>query len=167
MIISLIVAVAKNGVIGLNGDLPWKLPRDLKFFSDTTRGHHVLTGRKNYESIPRKFRPLPGRTNLVITRNPDFAEDGIFVFDSIDQAIEFARKQNEQELFIIGGGQIYRQCIDMATRIYLTQVEAEIEGDTHFPMLDEKIWSRKLLLEQPQDDVHNFAFKTYVLERKG
>ncbi|MEZ4720539.1 MAG: dihydrofolate reductase [Flavobacteriales bacterium] len=166
MIISLIVATAKNGVIGVNGDLPWRLPRDMKFFSETTRGHHVLTGRKNYESIPKKFRPLPGRTNLVITRNADFTEEGIFAFDSINKAIDHARNHNETELFIIGGGEIYRQCIERADRIYLTQVEAKIEGDTHFPELDQRDWNRQLLFEQPQDDVHNFAFKTYLLERK-
>ncbi|GAB4380330.1 MAG: type 3 dihydrofolate reductase [Salibacteraceae bacterium] len=165
MIISLIAAISKNHVIGRDGDLPWHLPRDLRFFSDTTRGHHVLMGRKNFDTIPDKYRPLPNRTNLVVTRSNDFHPPGVHVFHSIDDAINHARNRGERELFIIGGGEIYRQCIDLADRLYITHVDAEIEGDTYFPEFDESDWQKELLLSQPVDDVHKFPFKTYLYSR--
>lgn len=165
MIISLIAAVAKNNVIGVKGDLPWHLPADLKFFSNTTRGHHVIMGRKNYDSIPDKYRPLPGRPNIVVTRNRDFTDEGITVRHSVADAIDYARSQNEEELFIIGGGNIYAQTIDLADRLYITHVDAAPEGDTYFPEFDPSKWNKHLLLEQPEDAVHNCAFITYVYSK--
>ena len=166
MIISLIAAIAKNRVIGSNGDLPWHLPADLKFFSDTTRNHHVLMGRKNFDSIPDPYRPLKNRVNMIATRNLRFKAHGAVVFTSIEEAIEYAREANESELFIIGGGDIYNQCLDRADRMYLTHVQAEVEGDTYFPEFNPDLWSRSLLLDHPRDNVHNYAFKTYVYTRK-
>jgi dihydrofolate reductase len=166
MIVSLIAAVAKNGVIGIKGDLPWSLPNDMKFFSKTTRGHHVLMGRKNYDSIPDKFRPLPGRPNLVVTRGGLGFAEGAYGFASILDAIDFAKANGETELFVIGGGEIYAQTMDIADRVYLTEIEASIDGDTVFPDFKRENWTKELLLEQSKDDVHNFAFKTYCYLRK-
>lgn len=167
MIISLIAAVAKNNVIGAKGDLPWHLPRDLKFFSDTTRGHHVVMGRKNYDSIPPKYRPLPSRPNVVVTRNRDFRDEDVSVVHSLDEAIALAEAAGESELFIIGGGEIYAQSMSMADRLYITHVDAAPEGDTYFPDFDPAQWKSRLLLEQAVDDVHNYAFKTYVYSHES
>lgn len=167
MIISLIAAVASNNVIGSKGDLPWHLPLDLKFFSDTTKGHYVIMGRKNFDSIPEKYRPLPGRPNIVVTRNPNFIHNNVTVLTSIDEAIEFARINGEEEVFIIGGGDIYKQTIDMADKIYLTHIDAEPEGDTYFPTFNEQEWHKELLFSKDVDDVHNHSFKTFVYTRKS
>ena len=107
MIISLIVAVSENGVIGKNNDIIWHLPNDIKFFKDSTIVHHVIMGRKNFESIPHKYRPLSNRTNIIISNQSNFQANGCVVVNSIEKAIEIAKKNNENEAFIIGGGQIY------------------------------------------------------------
>ena len=136
MRISLIVAVAQNGVIGRDNDLVWKLRDDMKFFSDQTRGHAVLTGRKNYESIPERFRPLPGRMNIVITRNEAYAAPGARVVHSLDSALDVAKAEGAEEAFIIGGGQVYREALNRSDveRVLLTHVEASPEGDTFFDL---------------------------------
>lgn len=137
--ISIIAAVAKNNVIGKDNKLPWNLPEDMKFFKDTTMGHCVITGRKNYESIPPKFRPLKDRTNIVITRQPGYEAEGAIVVSSIEKAIETAKNVNvarekaDDEIFIIGGAEIYKQCLEHADRLYITHVNQEFEGDTFFP----------------------------------
>jgi len=109
MIVSAIAAVADNGTIGHDGDLPWHLPDDMKYFMRTTRGHYVITGRKNYESIPEKYRPLKDRVNIVVTRNTEHAAPGAVVLGSLEDALDRARQGGETEVFIIGGGQIYRE----------------------------------------------------------
>src|SRR3954469_17655108 len=114
MIVSAIAALSKNGVIGKNNDLPWKLPDDMKFFMETTKGHHVIMGRKNYESLPPKFRPLPNRTNIVITRQKNFSAPGCDVVNSLEAAIEIAKAHNEGEVFIIGGAEIFNQSMHLA-----------------------------------------------------
>lgn len=136
MRISIIVAVAKNGVIGRDNDLVWRLRDDMKFFADTTRGHTVITGRKNYESIPQRFRPLPERTNLVITRNSAYEAPGAHIVHSLDAALEMARKDGASEAFIIGGGQVYAQAMQRpdVDRLLITHVNAEPEGDTFFEL---------------------------------
>ncbi len=159
MIISLIAAIGKNNVIGIDGDLPWHLPDDMKFFSRTTKGHHVLMGRKNFESIPKKYRPLPGRPNIVVTRNPSFEAPEVDVFTSIKDGIALARDRGEEELFIIGGGEIYKQTIDLADRLYITHVEARIDGHAYFPDFDPSEWNKEVLQDHPKDDVHNFPFR--------
>lgn len=166
MIISLIAAVGENGVIGNQGGLPWHLPDDLKFFSRTTRGHHVLMGRKNYESIPPRFRPLPGRTNIVVTRNADFRDEEVLVANSIEAGIELANRAGEVELFVIGGGEIYQQTMDRADRLYITHVDARPEGETFFPDFDAGQWDREQILSHDQDDVHNFSFEICVYSKK-
>src|SRR6266446_5198864 len=126
MIISLIAALSSNRVIGKNNDLPWRLPDDMKYFMETTKGHHVIMGRKNYESIPEKFRPLPGRVNLVLTKQAGFSARGCRVVHSLEEGFSTAHLANEKELFIIGGAEVYRLALPLATKLYLTEINAEI-----------------------------------------
>ncbi len=161
MRVSLIVAVAENGVIGHNNDLVWRLRDDMQFFAVTTRGHCVITGRKNYESIPDRFRPLKDRTNIVVTRNSAYNAPGAVVVNSLEAALEVAKKRGEEEVFIIGGGQIYREMLasGKVDRQYITHVSAAPEGDTFFELnhLDQG-WSRTDLMRQDADDRNEFAF---------
>ena len=138
MKVSLIVAVSENGVIGKDNDLAWHLPKDMNFFKETTENHFVIMGRRNYESIPEKYRPLPNRTNIVVTRNKMFTAENCIVTNSIENAIEMAKKAGDNEPFIIGGGQIYKLALEnnLVDFIYLTRVHATIDGDTFFEDLD-------------------------------
>lgn len=130
IVVSIIVAVARNGVIGRQGGLPWRLRDDMKYFADTTMGHTVVMGRKTYESIPEKFRPLPGRKNIVVTRDRQWIADDVKVAESLEDALELA---GEGEVFVIGGGEIYAQAMGFADRLYVTEIDAEVEGDVVFP----------------------------------
>lgn len=169
MIVSAIAAVADNGTIGINGDLPWHLPDDLKYFQRITRGHHVITGRKNYESIPDKYRPLKDRVNIVVTRNSEYHAPGAKVVGSLAAGLEIAHLANEHEVFIIGGGQIYREALTMrlVDRLYLTLVHSDVEGDTHFPLLEPSEWLEVERTRHEADDRHAFAFSFVVLQRLG
>src|SRR6185436_10760190 len=140
MIISLIAAISKNHVIGKNNDLPWRLPDDMKYFMQTTKGHHVIMGRKNYQSLPEKFRPLPNRTNIVITRQTGFNAPGCMVVHSLKEAIQVAEKSLESEVFLIGGSQIYQEGMPLAHRMYLTEIKENIEGDVYFPPIKQSEW---------------------------
>jgi len=166
MKVSLIVAVSENKVIGKNNDLAWHLPDDMKFFQDKTKGHFVIMGRRNYESIPHKFRPLPNRTNVIVSRQKDFKAQNCFVVKSLEEALNLAKKQKDHEPFIIGGGQIYSLALktNLVDRIYLTRVHAEIEGDTFFEHLEDH-W--KLIHEEfhPKDDKHTYSFTFQTYER--
>lgn len=128
MSLSVIVAASRNGVIGRNDDLPWRLSSDLKRFKALTMGHHMIMGRKTYDSINRL---LPGRTTIILSRNPDYRVPGALMADNLQQAVELAG--NDPECFVVGGAEIYRQALPIAQRIYLTRVEAEVEGDTCLP----------------------------------
>ncbi|MBL7951635.1 MAG: dihydrofolate reductase [Flavobacteriales bacterium] len=165
--VSAIAAVAQNGIIGNKGDLPWHLPDDLKYFQRITTGHHVITGRKNYESIPAKFRPLKDRVNIVVTRNTNYDAPGALVVDSLTAGLEMAHLVNEQEAFIIGGGQIYREALTMrlVDRLYLTLVHSDVEGDTYFPQLDPGEWNEVTRTRHEADERHSYAFSFVVLER--
>jgi dihydrofolate reductase len=167
MIVSGIVAVAENGVIGRKGDLPWHLPDDMKFFASTTRGHHIITGRVNYESIPSRFRPLKDRVNLVITRNADYDAAGGVVVSSLSKALRIAQEAGEQEAFIIGGGEIFKQALeeDLMDRLYLTRIHANVEGDVFFPDLDPQQWKETRSEHHPADERHAYPFTFLVLER--
>lgn len=145
MKLAIIVAVAKNGVIGCNNKLPWHLPQDLKYFKAVTLGKPVIMGRKTYESIGK---PLPGRTNIVITRNKDWVTaEGVVVTNSFEQALFEAQKvqgsggEPIDEIMVIGGAEIYRSALQFADRIYLTRVDVEPEGDAFFDVLNEAEWS--------------------------
>src|ERR1041385_4080876 len=129
MQISIIAAVAKNGVIGKSNDLPWRLPDDMKYFMQTTQGHHVIMGRKNYESLPEKFRPLPNRTNIVVTRQKDFHAPACTVVNELKDGVQLAAKNQEQNLFIIGGAEIYKLALPLTDTLFLTEIDAEVEGD--------------------------------------
>ncbi|MBL7938957.1 MAG: dihydrofolate reductase [Flavobacteriales bacterium] len=167
MIVSAIAAVAQNGTIGNKGDLPWHLPDDLKYFQRITKGHHVITGRKNYESIPAKYRPLKDRVNIVVTRNSGYVAPGALVVDSLNAGLEIAHLANESEAFIIGGGQIYREALTMrlVDRLYLTVVHADVQGDTHFPKLDGDEWEELERKRHETDERHAHSFSFVVLER--
>lgn len=163
MIISAIVAVAKNNVIGKDNDIPWYLPADLKYFKKVTLGHHIVMGRKCYESIGR---PLPKRTNIVITRNPFFIATGCLVTHNLAEAVKIAEENGEEEVFIIGGGQIYEIAMPHVDRIYLTEVDLEVEGDIVFPEIDMDNWELTWEESHQSDEKneHDYVFKT--LNRK-
>lgn len=165
MLISLIAAVARNHVIGKDNDLPWHLPDDMKYFMQTTRGHHVLMGRKNYQSIPQKFRPLPDRVNMVVTHQADFSAPGCLVIHSIEEGIALARTAGEPELFIIGGAEIFDQSLPLADRLYLTEIDAEVKGDAHFPAVKRSRWKIIKTHHHPADERHAFAFDFVVYEK--
>lgn len=133
--ISIIVATAENNVIGNNNDLIWHLPADLQFFKKTTSGNSIIMGRKTYESIGR---PLPNRQNIVITRNKDLKIEGVNVVSSVEEALSIA---TSEEKFIVGGGQIYKDSLNIADKVYLTKVHENFEGDTYFPELDMNVWT--------------------------
>lgn len=159
MILSLIVAVADNGVIGHNGDLPWRIPGDMKFFKATTMGKPIVMGRKTWESLGRA---LPGRENIVVTRSAGFDAPGASVVESLDAAL--ALVSDADEVMVIGGAEIYALALPHVARIYLTQVHAAPDGDTHFPDLQAADW-RELAREDhaPEGDAPGYSFVT--LER--
>ena len=166
MKVSLIVAVAENGVIGKDNDLIWHLPKDMRFFKETTMGHHVIMGRKNFESIPHKYRPLPDRTNIVITRQSEYKAEGCIVVDSVEAALEIAKNNGDIEPFIIGGGQIYRIALEenLVDKIYLTKVHHSFEGDTFFPELSSD-WKEANKTEIKADEKHKYNYDFITLER--
>ncbi|MEQ1588844.1 MAG: dihydrofolate reductase [Gallionella sp.] len=156
--VSLIVAMANNRVIGINNTLPWHLPADLKHFKTLTMGHHILMGRKTYESIGK---PLPGRTSVVITRNHDYRAEGVTIAHTLEEAI--AACGGDPEIFIIGGAELYRQAIQLADRIYLTEIELEIIGDAHFTEFDKSVWEETGRVSHAPDEKnpHHYHFIVY------
>ncbi|MEP2024589.1 MAG: dihydrofolate reductase [Reichenbachiella sp.] len=165
MKIALIAAMSKNRVIGINNDLPWHLPDDMKYFMETTKGHVVIMGRKNFDSLPPKFKPLPNRTNVILTRRKSFEVPDCTVFNDIDAAYDFAVEQGEQELFVIGGGQIYEMAMDRADVIYLTEIDAHIEnGEVFFPEMRSE-WKETSRKHHPLDDRHKYSFDFVKYEK--
>lgn len=166
MMVSLIVAVSENQVIGRNNDLIWHLPNDMKHFKDTTRGHFVIMGRKNFESIPHKYRPLPNRTNVVVTRQEDYLAPGAIVRSSVEKAIELAENQHDSEPFVIGGGEIYKLALErnLIDRIYLTRVHESFQGDTLFPKLGPQ-WKLINTKKHSADDQHSCSFSIEIYEK--
>lgn len=163
MIISAIVATAKNNVIGKDNQIPWYLPADLSYFKKTTLEHHLIMGRNCFRSIGR---PLPKRTNIVVTRDPFFAAEGVLVAHSVEEALGMAFDGGEQEVFIIGGGEIYRETADLWDRVYLTEVDLEVEGDVFFPHLDPADWEQIWQEEHRPDEKNEWAYTFRILERK-
>ncbi len=155
---SIIVAMAKNRVIGANNTLPWHLPADLKHFKALTMGHHMIMGRKTFESIGRA---LPGRITVVVTRNTDYFVPDVIVVNSLEAAISACG--DDQEIFVIGGAELYRQAIDLADRIYLTEIDADISGDTHFTEFDRMLWHETERESHAPDakNVHAYHFVMY------
>ena len=156
--ISLIVAVAKNGVIGTGGTMPWRITEDFAHFKAVTLGHSVVMGRKTYESIGR---PLPRRRNIVITRNAELSIEGCKMAPSLEAAL--AMCEGEEEVFVIGGGEIYRQAMPLADKLYITHVGIEVEGDTRFPDIDPTVWHEVCRedFERGKDFEHPFSFVDY------
>ena len=162
MRVSIIVALARNGTIGKEGDLPWRLSADLKRFKRLTMGHHLLMGRKTFESIGRA---LAGRTTIVVSRGRPELPEGVRLVPSIDAGLELARSSGEDELFVAGGAEVFAATLDLADRIYLTRVEAEIDGDTFFPDFDESEWRRLSHESLGADDRNQFPTSYQILDR--
>jgi dihydrofolate reductase len=162
MLISAIVATAHQGVIGKDNQIPWYLPADLAWFKRHTLGHCIIMGRKCFRSIGR---PLPKRTNIVVTRDVFFVADGVEIFHSIEAALEYAFDQGETEAFIIGGGEIYNVTAAMWDRIYLTEVDVEAEGDVFFPAFSESEWQEIFREDHLPDEKNAFPWRFRILER--
>lgn len=165
MIVSLIVAASQNNVIGKKGQLPWHMPTDMKYFKDVTMGHCVIMGRKNYDSIPDRFRPLSGRTNIIVTRQKKISAPDCVVVNSIKEALETAKEKNETEAFIIGGGEIFRHSMPVADKIYLTRIHANIDGDVHFPSINMNEWKEESVQFHKADERNKFDYSFIVLSR--
>lgn len=157
MVLSVIVAIADNGVIGGGNELLWHIPDDLKRFKRVTSGHSVIMGRKTFESIGK---PLPNRRNIVVTRNLEFFVVGVEVASSLATALEMTK--NEAEAFVIGGGEIYRQALPMASKLYITRVHAEYKGDTYFPEIDPKKWQLVYSEKGNPTISPNYTFEEYI-----
>ncbi len=166
MEIAMIAAVAANGVIGKDNDLVWSLPDDMKYFMNTTKDHFIILGRKNYESLPPKFRPLPNRTNIVITRQPAFELYNAFVVHSLDEAIALCEQKNQKMVFVIGGGQIYEQAFPIADTLYITEINQEFEGDTFFPSYNKDEWKEISRKHHPINERHKYSFDFVIYKRK-
>ena len=166
MKVSLIVAASENRVIGKDNDLIWSLPKDTRFFKETTLGHHVIMGRKNFESIPHKYSPLPNRTNVIITRNTDYIAEGCIIVNSVEAALQIAKKNGDKEPFIIGGGQIYKLALEanLVDKIYLTTVYHYFDGDTFFPELDNS-WEQVSREDHQVDEKHDYPYSFLTFEK--
>ena len=167
MKIKLIVATSENNVIGIKNDLPWHLPDDMSYFKEKTQESVVIMGRKNYLSIPDKYRPLPGRINIILTRKENFHANKCIITNSLENAIELAIKKKRKNIFIIGGGLVYKYALEnnLVDIIYLTRVHAEIKGDTFFPKLNMDEWKIIKETTHKKDKQHKFAFTFYTLKK--
>lgn len=167
MKLSLIVAMAENHVIGRNNQLPWYLPQDLKYFKAVTMGKPIIMGRKTYESIGK---PLPGRPNIVVSRNADWQAEGISVKHSLEQALAYGESLLEinggEELMLIGGAQLYQAALPMAQRLYLTRVHAEVEGDAYFPEFEQSQWQEVGREDFQADGPNPYDYSFIVLDKK-
>jgi dihydrofolate reductase len=160
MKLALVVAMDKNRVIGIDGGLPWHLSSDLKYFRDITMGKPIIMGRKTHESIGR---PLPGRRNIVVTRNPDFEAPGCDVVTSLGAALELV--EDVEEVMMVGGASLYLDTLPVADHIYMTEVHAEVEGDTWFPEIDPEQWLEISRTEFSADDKNEHDYSFVVYER--
>ena len=160
MILTLVVAMSENRVIGRDGDLPWRLPEDLKHFKKVTLGKPVIMGRKTWDSL--YVKPLPGRRNIVVTRNPDFQAEGAETTAAVEDAL--ALVASEEEVMVIGGATLFQDALPVASRLHLTEVHAEIDGDTFFPKFDRSHWRETSRDDQPAEgDTPAYSF--VLLER--
>ena len=159
--LSMIVAAAENNAIGKDNKLLWHLPDDLKHFKRTTKGHHVIAGRKTFES---QGKPLPSRTNIIITRRKDYQAEGCIVVHSLEEAM--AKVENDNEPFIIGGEHIYRLAMPKTDRIYLTRVHANLEADTFFPEINPEEWEEINRTYHEKDEKHSYSFSIIIYDRK-
>ena len=169
MRISIIVAASENNVIGRENSIPWHLPDDLKFFRQKTEGHPVIMGRKNFESIVASLgKPLPNRQNIIVTRDSAYEAAGCQVSSSLEEAIMYGHQDKDtEEIFIIGGGEIYKQAMDLSNYLYLTRIHAWIAGDIRFPTVDTAIWEEIEREEHPADEKHKFGFTFFTYKKKA
>jgi len=161
MILSIIVAVSENGVIGKDNQLLWRLPDDLKRFKNLTINHPIIMGRKTFESIGK---PLPGRTSIVVTRNPDFSHEGVIASHSLEDALQKAKSLHAEEAFLIGGGELYKQAQALSDKLYITEVKTAIEGDTYFEISQPSDWieTNRTVHESDERHIFPFEFADYV-----
>jgi len=162
-VLSLIAAVARNRVIGKDNQLLWHLPEDMRHFRETTRGKPVIMGRKTWESLPDSFRPLPGRLNIVVSRNPAYQAPGATLTGSIAEAIRRVG-DDAREIFVIGGEELYRQAMPKADRLYLTEIEADFAGDAFFPDVPKQEWTE--VSRKAQQSASEPAFSFVVYQRR-
>ena len=159
-----IVAIGKNYVIGKNNQMLWHLPNDFKFFKAETTGHFIIMGRKTFESFPK---PLPNRTHIVLTQQKGYqVPEGVIVVDNLENAIEYAKQQQQERVFVIGGGQIYTLAQHLITDMYITYVDFETEGDAYFPKFNRNDFTSHLVQVQEVDEKHPYAFKIVKHHRK-
>jgi len=166
MIISLIAAVSENNVIGRNKGMPWHMPEDLKYFFRITKGHHVIMGRKTFQEFGVS-KPLPERINIVISKDRNLLLEGVLVMHSLREALEFAQASNESEAFVIGGGHIYHQSMNLADRLYITKILASFDdGDTFFPEIDPLVWKMTGADHRKKDNLNPYDYSFLLYERK-
>lgn len=163
-LIAMIVAAASNGVIGREGGLPWRIAEDMKWFKARTAGRPLIMGRKTWESFPK--RPLPGRTNIVVTRQAGYRADGGVVAGTLEIALDIASGEAPEEIMIIGGAELYRLALPLAQRIYLTSVHGEVSGDTYFPAIDLAQWNETIIGVYPSSSERPIGYSFIILDRK-
>lgn len=168
MNLTIIVAIGANGEIGKNNDLLWHLPEDMKFFKDTTQNSTVIMGRKNWDSIPEKYRPLSDRVNIVLTKNKDFSSEGALVFNEFEECLNHCEVKNTKKVFIIGGAQIYKlalaaNCVD---KMLITHVHASFDADTYFPAWDKEEWKENTLKDFKANDKNPCSFTIIEYTKK-
>ena len=163
MIVSAIVAATENHIIGSNNEIPWYLSEDFKFFKRTTLNHHIIMGRKTFESIGR---PLPKRTNIILTTQPFYTASGCIIAHSLHEALTIADDNGETEAFIIGGGKIYDLAWQYLDKIYLTRVHTTLEGETYFPEIDEAKWTKEAIFSHKADEKNDYDFTVYLYVRR-
>jgi dihydrofolate reductase len=161
--ISLLYAMDRNRVIGYNNDLPWKLPKDLKFFKELTTNHSVIMGRKTFESMGR---PLPNRENIVLTRDKSFNPPNCQVIYSVETILDWNKNQPDKEWFVIGGGNIFNQILPHADRMYMTYIDEAFDGDTYFPEFDEKEWTLSKKDKGIKDEKNPYDYYFIQYDRK-
>ena len=161
--VSLIVAMDRNRGIGRDNDLMWHLPNDMRFFKETTENQIVVMGRKNYDSIPEKYRPLPNRENVILTKNTSFEASNCSVFHSLDAALSAYQSDKNRKFFIIGGGQIYKLALEakILEEMFITHIDGNYDADTFFPNFNESDWNKELLMSQAIDEKHRHGFKVF------
>lgn len=162
MIVSMIAAMGHNRVIGKDNQMMWHLPMEFKYFKEKTLGHCIITGRKNFMA---QGRALPGRTNIIVTRDTALKIEGCVVLNSIEQALAYAKDHGEEEAFIIGGGQIYKQSLDLVDKIYLTEVDYDGAGDVYFPEFEELLFEKELSAQLEVNEKNSLAWKAYIFTR--
>ena len=163
MIFSIIAAVSDNNVIGKNNDLVWHMPADMKYFKQTTTGHWVIMGRKTFESFGK---PLPNRTHIIITRDQNYIYPGVFVVHSIDEAFKKVQESSDEEAFVLGGAEIYKQCINEVDRLYITEIKETFDGDTFFPKIDKNIWKEVSRQDFAPDEKNKYPYAFVIYEKK-